>query len=169
MKPRPKHALPLPWYQRKVVWAGAAALVVIVVVRVMTAGGGGDPFVEPDFNTTSSALITTSTSPTTTTTSTTAPPACIAVANPSLLATIAATEAFAVALDDDSWFVAKANGATWLTTADPTRDAEGELLPMNEQARTDSESRRDVPDGDPMYGGHTDDEPEAAAARSCAA
>jgi hypothetical protein len=159
-KPRPKHALPPPWHQRKVVWATGAALVVAGAVLLTSGGGGGDPFVEPDFNTTSSTSSTSST--------TTAPVACIAVANPSLLFTIAATAASAVAIDDSSWFVAKANGATWLTTADPTRDAAGELLPMNDQARTDSASRRDVPADDPMYGGHRDDERAAEAARSCA-
>jgi hypothetical protein len=126
--------------------------VLVLVVADVGGGVGGDPFVEPDFNTTSS----------------TEPPACIGVANPSLLTTIAADAAFAVAIDPTSWFVATADGATWLTTADPTRDAAGELLPMNDQARTDSASRRDVPDGDPLYRGHTNDEPAADAARACA-
>jgi hypothetical protein len=139
----------------------AGALLVVIGLRLLLAdGGGGDPFVEPDFNTTSST--------TSSTTTTTTPVDCITVANPSLLVTIAATEASAVAIDATSWFVAKANGATWLTTADPTRDAAGELLPMNDQARTDSASRRDVPMSDPRYGGRTDDDRAAVAARSCA-
>lgn len=103
------------------------------------------------------------------TTTTFAPPVdCIEVANPSLLVTIAADEAAAVALAD-GWFVAKPNGATWYTTADPTRDAAGELLPMNDQARADSESRREIAADNPLYRGHTDREPSAMAARSCAA
>lgn len=131
-------------------------------------GSGGDPFVEPSFNTTSTSVFTTTDAPTTTTTTTRPTPACIAVANPSLLFTIAATEASAVVVDG-GWFVAKPNGATWYTTAEPERDAAGELVPLNEQARTDSSSRRDVPYGDPLYAGHTDDEPEADVARACAA
>jgi hypothetical protein len=40
---------------------------------------------------------------------------------------------------------------------------------MNDQAREDSSSRRDVQPGDPLYNGHTDDEPAAQASRDCAA
>lgn len=106
--------------------------------------------------------------PTTTTSTTAVPAACIEVANPSLLTTIDATAAAAVEVTD-GWFVSKANGATWYTTAEPTRDAEGELLPMNDQARADSESRRDVPSGAAVYNGHTDADDEATASRACAA
>ena len=173
-KPRPKHALPTPWYQRKLVWAGGGAVTIAVVIFVVRSfAGGGTPFVEPDFNTTSTAPPTTTTTTTTTTTrpttTTTTTPAveCIDVTNPSLLATIDATTASAVALDD-GWFVSKADGATWYTTADPTTDSAGEVVPMNEPARQDSDSHRDVQPGDPLYNGHTDDEPEAAASRGCA-
>jgi hypothetical protein len=141
------------------VWA-LAVLALVALVLLVRRDGGEDPSVEPSFNTTSTTtiVVTTTTSPL---------PACIPVANPSLLSTIAATAASAVIVDR-GWFVAKPNGATWFTTADPTRDDEGELVPLNEQARTDSSSRRDVPYGDPLYQGHTDDEPAADAARSCA-
>jgi hypothetical protein len=148
------------------VWAAGAvagaALIALFFGTFAAGGGGGDPFTEPAFNTTSSTSTSSS--------STTAPASfeCVEVANPSLLITIDADAASAVVVDDRWWFVAKANGATWLTDADVTTDAAGELLPVNDQARIDSESRRDVALGDPRYEGHTDDEPEAGAARACA-
>ena len=153
---KPAHALPPPFHKRKLVWAGAALVAVVVAVVFASStdnGGVGD----------GTATVTTQS-----TTTTTAPVDCIAVANPSLLITIDATEASAVTIAD-GWFVSKADGATWYTTADPRRDAEGELLPMNDRARADSESRRDVPAGSPLYKGHSDDEAEAVASRSCAA
>ena len=144
-------------------WAGAAALVaVLAAFLALGRSGGGDPFAEPSFNTTSTSTSTTSTTEAAPTSD------CIDVANPSMLATIDATNAAAVATGSRGWFLAKANGATWWTTADPTVDAAGELVPMNDQAREDSDSRRDLPEGDPLYEGHTDDEPEADAARECA-
>jgi hypothetical protein len=143
-----------------------------LLVRAVVGGDDGDPFVEPDFSTTSTTVLVTTTTTVVSTTSSTATtvPAveCIDVANPSLLVTIAADAASAVPTATTGWFVAKTNGATWYTTADPTQDAEGELVPMNDQARVDSSSRRDVPPGDPLYDGHTDAEPEAGAARTCA-
>ena len=172
--PRPKHALPDPWWRRPYLWAGGAVALALLIVVVLSVGGGGggDPFVEPSFNTTSTLDTTSSTRrPTTTSSSTTATvptPECAVVANTALLMTIGAEEAWAIELDD-GWFVAKANGATWYTTADVSREAEGELVPMNDQARADSESRRDLPPGDPLYNGHTDAEPLAEAARACAA
>src|SRR5687768_3518763 len=97
-RPRPKHALSDPVWRRPVVWTGAGLAAVAALVLILAGGGDGGTDDLPSAATTTAV-----------------PFSCIDVANPSLLITIDATAASAVAVDD-GWFVAISNRATWYTT-----------------------------------------------------
>jgi hypothetical protein len=67
------------------------------------------------------------------------------------------------------YFVSTKDGATWVTSEDPTvGDQSGLILPLNAKARSDSEAGVDTPAGAPIYVGYTDASAEAVASRNCA-
>jgi hypothetical protein len=67
------------------------------------------------------------------------------------------------------WFVSTKNGATWVTSADPTKDQSGLTFPLNDKARAASQTGVDAPRDILTKAGITDDLPEAAQSRECAA
>lgn len=95
---------------------------------------------------------------------------CATVKNPELLDAIHAQKAKAVrAGSDDDFYVATASGATWFThTVDMTKDDGGLILPLNAEARAQSEVGVDVEAGAPVFQGRTATDDGAAVARSCA-
>lgn len=92
---------------------------------------------------------------------------CSTVKNSVILDAIHADSAQAVRAGEDGFFVARSDGATWFTTADPKKDDSGLVLPLDDAARAASDAGVDVPAGSPVYKGHTDDEPGARVVRSC--
>lgn len=108
---------------------------------------------------------------------TTAPPGCLAVSGAfvdSLGITLASAVEEAVYTKPGLnrkgtvWFVSTRTGATWVTNADPTTSESGLILPLNSQAREESQVGADVAAGAAVLEGFTDASPGAVRSRSCA-
>lgn len=95
---------------------------------------------------------------------------CTTVKNPNLLDAIHAEKAEAVrAGADGDFYVAAPGGATWFThNADMKKDSGGLILPLNDEARAQSDVGVDVEAGSPVFRGKTATDDGAAVARSCA-
>lgn len=95
---------------------------------------------------------------------------CATVKNPTLLVAIKADKAEAVRAGvDGDYYVAAPGGATWFThTVDMKNDDSGLILPLNDEARAQSDTGADVQAGSPVFRGKTATDAGAAVARSCA-
>jgi hypothetical protein len=68
------------------------------------------------------------------------------------------------------WYAASPEGGLWITSISPsTDDGGGTVLPLNEQARSESDLGVDVPASAPAFGDADADADAAQAALDCAA
>lgn len=162
---------------------------VLLIMLVGCGSGQGDnraaaPTVQQPVTSAQAAPGITSTSgaaapttPTTRAAATTAPQGCLAVSG-AFVDSLGITLASAVKETVNAkpglnrrgmvWFVSTRTGATWVTSADPTTGESGLTLPLNSQARAESQAGTDVAAGAPVFEGFTDASPAAVRSRSCA-
>jgi hypothetical protein len=150
-------------------WAQILA-VVAVLGLVGAAGGSGSGKTEPKEQAASGAVDQQSTS----TTASTASPAPAAKTRPAFC--LQATQhgdtpaSWASKYQgQERWVLASPTGGLWLTTVDPTGpDASGLTLPLNDQARRESQMGVDVKFDAPIYKGAKASDKTAKEALECA-
>jgi hypothetical protein len=103
-------------------------------------------------------------------------PDCIVVTSETLEDALGG-ELFAVRSDDEfnngdtAWYVSSSTGGTWATSTDPTDptvDDSGLILPLDDEARSASDSGVDVAADAPIYGSTSIDSGDALASQACA-
>ena len=67
------------------------------------------------------------------------------------------------------WYLATKSGALWATDADPAKEESGLVLPLNDSARSSSDTGADVSATAPIYGDASAGAAAAQAALACAA
>jgi hypothetical protein len=70
---------------------------------------------------------------------------------------------------DDAWYVSSSSSATWTTSIRPDAEESGLILPVNAQARAESEAGVDADPTAPIYGTVSASSDGAHAAQTCAA